>query len=119
MATLTALTPLNTTVGDLQTALFMQLRRGDGTFPDLSGLLVSDVKVHLKNLDTKEVKIANISAFVSAPNAQVRYDPVVIDVATARNYDVKVRVTHASGKTETFPVCESWRWNVHPGLVPA
>lgn len=119
MATLTSLTPLNTTVGDLQTALFMQLRRGDGTFPDLSALVESDVKVHLKNLDTKEVKVVNITAFVDASVARVRYDPVAIDVASPRSYDVKVRVTHASGKTETFPVCESWRWNVHAGLVPA
>ncbi len=119
MATLTTLEPLNTTVGDLQTSLFMQLRRGDGTFPDLSSLLVSDVKVHLKNLETKEVKIVNISGFVNAALARVRYDPVPIDVAGVRSYDVKVRVEHSPGVTETFPVCESWRWNVQPGLVPA
>ena len=117
MTTLSTLEPLNTTVGDTQTALFMQLRRGDGTFPDLSALLVSDVKVHLKDLATKVVKIANISAFVDASVARVRYDPVTVDVDAVRNYDIKVRVTFASGKTETFPVCESWRWNVIAGLV--
>ena len=111
------LEPLNTTVNDTQTALFMQLRRGDGTFPDLSGLLVSDVKVHLKNLETKAVKIANISAFVDAAVARVRYDPVLVDVDAVRNYDIEAEVTHLSGKTETFPVCEKWRWNVIAGLA--
>ena len=111
------LEPLNTTVGDLQTSLFMQLRRGDGTFPDLSGLAVSDVKVHLKNLATKVVKIANISAFVDASVARVRYDPVPVDVDAVRNYAIEVEVTFLSGKTETFPVCEKWRWNVVAGLA--
>ena len=112
-----ALIPLETTVGDLGTSLFMQLRNKDGTFPDLSGIPLTDIDVHLKNRESKITTVRDTTFVVAATTGRIRYDPVAADVPDARVYDIEVKVLFSSGKTVTYPVCEKWEWKVIGGLV--
>jgi hypothetical protein len=99
--------------GDRKTSLLMQLKRGDGTLPDLTGLLTSAIRVHLKDRATKIVTQGNASAIVGlATDATVRYDPTAFDVSMVREYEIEVQVTHLDGLTETFPTCDQFLWPI-------
>lgn len=103
---------------DRRTSLLMTLQRGDGTYPDLSGLLVSDVKLHLKNKNTGAFTAVNVSAIVTPTNpAVVRYDPSALDVATVCEYEMEVQVIDGSGLPETFPSCDRFLWSVVANLA--
>lgn len=99
--------------GDRKTSLLLQLKRGDGTLPDLTGLTTADIRIHLKDRATKVVTQGNVSAIVGlATDATVRYDPTAADVLTAREYDIEIQVTHLDGLPETFPTCDQFLWPI-------
>ena len=99
--------------GDDRTSLLVQLVRGDGTKPDLSGIALADIQFHRKNLTTGIIVSTPASAVVgAATDAIVRYDPTVADVADVKSQSVEVEVKHLDGKFETFPVCDKFLWNI-------
>ncbi len=99
--------------GDDRTSLLVQLTRGDLTHPDLSGISLANIEFHRKDLTTGVVSSDPASAVIApATDAIVRYDPTTADVATVKNQVVEVEVTHLDGKIETFPVCDTFKWNI-------
>lgn len=109
---------LTTKRGDDRTSILVQLTRGDGTHPDLTGVPLSQIKFHFKDLDTTLVTAVNASAIVGdETDAIVRYDPTTADVENVKNQVVEVQVTHLDGKFETFPVCDTFRWNIVKDLA--
>jgi hypothetical protein len=104
--------------GDRKTAILVDLQRGDGTYPDLTGLLTSAIRFHFKDLKTGAVTQGNASAIVSLTNpAQVRYDPTAADVLNVVEYEVEVQVTHLDGLPETFPSCDRFLWPIVPDIA--
>jgi len=109
---------LTTKRGDTTTALLVQLTRGDGTHPDLTGLGLSAIQFHRKDLADGSVASGAASAIVgAATDAVVRYDPTPTDVAAVKDQEVEVEVTHLDSTVETFPVCDRFRWNIIPDIA--
>lgn len=104
--------------GDTKTSLLVQLVRGDSTIPDLTGIALSGIKFHLKDVTTGAVVSVDASAVVApATAAIVRYDPVAGDVVAVKNRVVEVEVTHLDSKIETFPICDTFKWNIVPDIA--
>jgi len=110
--------PLETKRGDRKTALLFQLQRGDGTIADLTGLVVADIKIHIKNIETGVVTVASVSAIVAPPtDGKVSYNPTTADVANVGEFEIEIQVTHPGGLTETFPVCDRFFWKIVADLA--
>ncbi len=106
-----------TKVGDRKDALLLQLKHGDGTPADLTGLTTADVRIHIKNLVTGVVQQSNVSAIVTPASGIVRYDPTAADVAEIRDYEIEVKVTFSVGITKRFPNCDRFLWPVVANLA--
>lgn len=99
--------------GDRATAILVQLKRGDGTIVDLTGIPTSSIEFHFEDLDTGTVVTANATTIVApATDGKVSYSPTASDVANVADKDIEVQVDQGGGITETFPVCDQFIWNI-------
>ena len=109
------LPPIKHAVGDRSPAVLVQLKRGDGTFVDLSAAALSQVKFHFRDLETQEIVIVSATTFV-APlvDGFASYTPSIPDTAAVRTRKVTVKYENpaASGIFETFPICDLLLWHV-------
>lgn len=91
--------------GDRAQALRVDLKHGDGSAVDLTGILVADIRFFFKPLPsgTTYQGAGTVAVIGAATLGQVSYSWTAADVGTAQNLQTEVQVTFAAG-TDTYPV---------------
>jgi hypothetical protein len=91
--------------GDRAQALRVDLKHGDGSAVDLTGISVSDIRVYFRPLPSGVTYqgAGTVAVVGAATLGQVSYTFSAADVGTAQQLQVEIEVTFVGG-TDTYPV---------------